>query len=323
MEPLSTLPYCLATGVEAGRRALHALCEADLAPRLVLGYDKTLSHRSGYVDVAPVAAVHGLRVHETADINGPDVLAVVRPLSLALLVVAGWSQIVNRDVLQCFTRGAVGLHPTRLPEGRGRAPIPWTLIKGITTTAVSLFVLESDVDAGDIVAQFPIEVSLRDNAGSLYEKIADAHAAVLVENIGKLVEGSAAVRPQEGTATWWPRRRPDDGAIDWSSMTGEQVYNWIRGLSDPYPGAFSTLPDGRRLTLWEADWIPSVHAPAGTVPGTILGPVWSTAHGGLCVAAREGSLIVLRSVQVAEESSRRDGLALYELGVIREGERLG
>lgn len=308
--------YCYATGLELGKRALAALCEAGISPRLVIGYDPSLSHRSGYVPLGGLANKWGFELIETRDINDPAVFERVRAAGPDLLIVAGWSQLVRDPLLSSFPLKAVGLHPTALPEGRGRAPIPWTLIKGLSTTAVSLFYLVEEADAGDVVDQEPIEVSMRDDATSLYEKVADAHAAILVRAVPRLLSGTADRRPQ-GEGSYWPKRRPEDGVIAWSSGV-EALYNWVRALTRPYPGAFTYLR-GRRLTVWSADMLrlPQLPAPAGEV----VAPVWSVGVGGVGVAC-EGGVLILRDVEL-EDEGESDALSLFERGLIAEGDRLG
>lgn len=308
--------YCYATGLELGRAALQALCEAGLVPSLAIGYDPSLSHRSGYVSLRELATDFQFELLETDNINSPTVFAHVAASAPDLLVVAGWSQLVRDPLLSSFPLEAVGLHPTALPRGRGRAPIPWTLIKGLPQTAVSLFYLTAEADAGDIIDQEPIEVSRRDDASSLYEKVAGAHASILTRSVPKLLAGTNERRPQ-GTGDSWPKRRPEDGLISWAS-TAEELYNWVRGLTHPYPGAF-TFVRKTRLTVWTADMLPQDESAAA--PGEILGPVWSATTGGVAVAC-QGGMLILRMVQI-DGSGEIDALSLYEDGMLKDGERLG
>ena len=313
--PASDRTYCYATGLELGQQALEALCRAGLPPRLALGYDASLSHRSGYVSLRSLAERFGFELIETRDINDPELCERVQKVAPDLLVVAGWSQLVRDPLLSSFPLDAVGLHPTALPHGRGRAPIPWTLIKGLTRTAVTLFYLVEEADAGDIVDQEPIDVTLRDDARSLYEKVADAHANILVRAIPQILAGTNSRRPQ-GQGDFWPKRRPEDGLISWDS-TAQELYNWVRALTHPYPGAFTFL-HGRRLTLWSADMVPG---PQSGPAGRVLGPVWSSTVGGVAVSCK-GGMLILRTVQL-DEGDEVDGLSLVEDGTMKVGDQLG
>jgi methionyl-tRNA formyltransferase len=316
---VSPRPYCFATGVEAGKVALRAVCEAGLVPQLVLGYDKSLASRAGYASLAELASEQGFELIDTADINSEVVVEAIQRHSPSLLIVAGWSQVVSNQVLDLFPLGGVGLHPTALPIGRGRAPIPWTLIKGFDQSAVTLFHLTDRVDSGDIIGQVTIPVAIEDDATSLYTKVADAQAAVLLKHLPDVLSGQAPRIPQSPEAVEvWPRRRPEDGIIDWS-RPGIQIYNWVRGLTHPYPGAF-TSSHGNRLTIWSADLVEGV-PPAPASPGTVIGPVRSTRVAGIAVGAR-GGVIIIRDVQLEGEESM-NALVLHDRADLAPGDVLG
>lgn len=308
--------FCFATGLELGRHALEALCAEGLVPRLAIGYDSSLQHRSGYVSLRDLADRFAFDLIEIRDINAPSVFDRVRASESDLLIVAGWSQLVRDPLLSSFPLGAVGMHPTALPQGRGRAPIPWTLIKGLDKTAVTLFYLVEEADAGDIVDQEPIAVSMRDDATSLYGKVAEAHAAILVRVVPRLLAGKAERRPQ-GDGDFWPKRRPEDGVIDWSSNV-DALYNWVRALTHPYPGAF-TFVGGRRLVVWSADMLRLATSPGP--PGHVVGSVWSSRGGGAAIACA-GGLLILRTVEL-EGAGEVDALSLVESQVLVEGEGIG
>ena len=308
--------FCFATGLELGRRALQALCEGGLVPRLAIGYDPSLQHRSGYVPLGDLADRYQFDLIEVRDINTESVFERVQAAGPDLFIVAGWSQLVRDPLLSSFPLQAVGMHPTALPHGRGRAPIPWTLIKGMDKTAVTLFYLVAEADAGDIIDQEPIVVSMRDDATSLYEKVADAHATILLRAVPRLLAGEATRHPQ-GEGDFWPKRRPEDGVIDWS-LDVEALYNWVRALTHPYPGAF-TFVGGRRLVVWTADMLRLPRSPAA--PAQIVGPVWSSRIGGAAVAC-EGGVLILRTVEV-DGTGEVDALSLVESDVLVEGDHLG
>lgn len=311
--------YCLATGVEAGRRALEVLCTRVGPPTVAIGYDAKLSGRSGYAPLSKLAKRYSFPLVETIDINSAEVIDAVERLRPALLVVAGWSQIVGSTLLGLFPSGAVGLHPTRLPQGSGRAPIPWTIINGLTDTAVTLFHLTEVVDAGDIVAAWPVQVYRRDDAKTLYDRIADAHGYLLVEHLPALLAGSAPRRRQEGSGSQWTRRRPEDGVIDWA-LPAAKLYDWVRALTHPYPGSFTNAGD-HVLRVWAVDLLPESLGVEAIDPGIVIGPVWSVGEGGVVVATGSG-LLTLRSVSIGGGPDRL-ALDLWESGELRTGERLG
>lgn len=306
----------LAGGVEVSRRCLEALADDGVPIALAVGYPASLSERAGYVSMKPTAEKYDVRLLETEDINAPEVAGAIREAGGKLLLVTGWSQLLKKPLLELCERGAVGMHPTRLPEGRGRAPIPWTLIKGLAKSAVTLFHLTEGVDDGDIVGQIEFEVSREDDAASLYEKICDVYVQLVREHVPGLLAGSAPRAPQEHSqATYWPRRRPEDGLIDWSKSARE-IYNWVRGLTHPYPGAFTSL-EGERVHIWRARSQESGDGPGGR-PGEVVG---SNAQGAL-VACGDGALLRLEQLSLGDEEEI-DAAGALASGRIAVGEVFG
>ncbi|MBP2325825.1 methionyl-tRNA formyltransferase [Kibdelosporangium banguiense] len=245
--------YVFATGMEFAAPAVDILCAQGDPPALLIGYPPGLAHRSGYAPLAEASARHRIPLLETADINDGQVLAEVQRLNIDLFVIAGWSQLIREPLLSACPLGAIGLHPSRLPHGRGRAPLPWTIIKGLTTSAVSLFFLKPGVDDGDLIDQVEFPITPRDTVAEVYRKVTEINIALLTKHIPATLRGQTTATPQPSGGSTWPKRRPDDGLIDWT-QPAPAVYNWIRALGPPYPGAFTTH-NGRRLWLHTADLI--------------------------------------------------------------------
>jgi len=200
----------------------------------------------------PFATRTDTRLYEVESVNTDEMAAEIESHDPDLLFVVGWSRLVEARILDIPRVAALGMHPAPLPRGRGRAPIAWTLIKGLDETALSCFHLVEAADAGDLVGQRPIDVDVDDDAASLYEKVVAAGRDIVQESYPRFESGEVPRKPQDETrATWWPKRTPDQGLIDWRQSPLD-VYNWIRGQSHPYPGAFSYL-DGRRVTVWAAN----------------------------------------------------------------------
>jgi methionyl-tRNA formyltransferase len=264
----------------------------------VLGYSSRYADRAGYTDIAALATTLGIASLAVDDINGEIVRHAVDQDPLELLVVAGWSQIVASELLARFRLGGVGVHPTLLPNGKGRAPIPWTLIKGLHESGTTLFRLEQLVDSGDIIGQVRYTISEEDDAWSLYAKVAASTEELLVRHVPDVLSGTAVGRPQANRGEMWPRRKPEDGRINWESQTGREIYDWVRGLTRPYPGAFTSIK-GTKLTVWSADFAEGLSCVE--TPGSILGAVLSVGGSGVAVASKDGEVVILREIQLEGE----------------------
>lgn len=191
-------------------------------------------------------------LHRVESVNQRKVKEEIVEYNPELLFVVGWSQLVDEEVLSIPSMTALGMHPAPLPRGRGRAPIAWSLIKGLDETALSFFHLHKEADAGDLVGHEPVPIADEDDAATLYEKVVEAGRTLIRRHYPTFESGSVPRTPQdESHATWWPKREPHHGLINWTD-TPRDVYNWIRGQSDPYPGAFSYLDD-RKVMIWAAN----------------------------------------------------------------------
>ena len=270
---------CIVGRIELTRVCVEALCEAGVRIGLIVGWRGAYNHIAGGANMAGIAARIGVPLHKTLDINAPETLAAIRKRRCELLVVTGWSQLLGAEALGLCPLGAVGLHPTRLPEGRGRAPIPWTILKRLKTSAVTLFHLTPGVDDGDIIAQCELPLIhnnatrgelLGYNADLLYLEVCEASKRLLVTNVPLILAGNAARTPQDHSkATYWPKRRPQDGVIRWS-RSAESIALLVDAVTHPFPGAYCRHPDGGNLIVWRAftDRLPNIPhdpLPIGTV----------------------------------------------------------
>jgi len=293
----------VAGGVEISRRILSAMIGRGVLPVLAIGYDESLRHRSGYADLGPLCRDYEIPLAVTRDINLPAIIERVRQAEPDYLLVLGWSQIFVDELLSIPRAGCLGLHPTRLPEGRGRAPIPWTLIKGLTASATSMFWLTGDADRGELADQRSFAVTDADDAKSLYEKIAVLQIEQMEEVLPRLLVRRVPRVPQdESRATHWPRRRPEDGLIDWHKSPRE-LFNWVRGLTAPYPGAFTFL-SGTKIIVWKA--FPTSEPALPGLAGEIVGGRTVSEEppdGAILVRTGGGGLLALRRLQIGKEEA--------------------
>jgi len=207
--------------------------------------------KSGRIYLDDIAQEHGIALIKVANINDEAALDALRRADLDWLFIIGWSQIARKDVLDIARRGTLGMHPTLLPQGRGRASIPWAIIKDLPKTGVTLFQLDEGVDTGPIFEQYEIPVSADETAQTLYAKAVEAHLALLRRVWPRLEDGTAQGRRQdESQATEWPGRTPADGEIFLDRMTVAEIDRLVRATTRPYPGAFLRQEGGAILRIW-------------------------------------------------------------------------
>jgi methionyl-tRNA formyltransferase len=259
----------LVGAVEGTEVALRAMAAAGHPPVLVvtLPPEKAARH-SDYRDLHPVARELGIETLDAAQVNDPAVIARLEQVGMDHLFVLGWSQLIGPAVMRTARKGAIGLHPAPLPELRGRAVIPWTILTRRTRTATSLFWIDEGTDSGDLLAQRMVEVAPDETARSLYDKHTRTLGAMLEAVLPALAEGNAPREPQDhARASWCAKRTPADGLIDWT-RPAEEVWTLVRAVGRPYPGAFTYRGDGTKLFVWSADLVPE--APYLGIPGQVV-----------------------------------------------------
>ncbi len=177
-----------------------------------------------------------------------------------------YRKMISSEILAVPAQGAFNLHGSLLPAYRGRCPVNWVLVNGETRTGVTLHYMIEKPDAGDIVGQKEVAIDIKDTAETLYDKLCRAAAALLDDLLPLIKKGRIPRRKQplhEGS--YFGGRKPEDGRIDWSKSAGD-VYNLIRAVTKPYPGAFAFVDDNEKVIIWWGE--PAAAVNEGT-PGAV------------------------------------------------------
>jgi methionyl-tRNA formyltransferase len=164
----------------------------------------------------------------------------LRGLQVDLFVVVAF-RILPVSILTMPRHGSINLHASLLPAYRGAAPIHWAVINGETETGVTTFLIDRQMDTGDILSRKKIAIGPDENTGSLHDRLAMIGADVLVETVDLIAAGQAQPQPQSGVSSAAPKLSKTDGQINWSHPV-QTIHNHIRGLN-PFPMAYTTWRD--------------------------------------------------------------------------------
>lgn len=237
---------CVQLGLACMEEIYRVGGRLDLAITL---HDHLARKKSGRVYVDDFCARHNIDLVKVGHVNDSESIEAIHSHDIDWLFIIGWSQIAGKEVLNAPRRGCIGMHPTLLPEGRGRAAIPWAILKGLNQTGVTMFKLDEGVDTGPIIAQEVLPLAPDETATMLYDRVAKAHQVLIRRVWPDLVKDAVILKPQdESQATEWPGRKPEDGII-LPHMTTAEVDRLVRAVTRPYPGAFVDFA-GKRYTLW-------------------------------------------------------------------------
>lgn len=201
-----------------------------------------------FADLGEVCKKFGVNYIYSDDANSVDTISYVKSLNPDYIFCCGWSNLLKKQFLEIAP--VIGFHPAELPFNRGRHPIIWALVLGLKKTASTFFFMDEGADSGDIISQKKIAISDSDDANSLYNKVVKTALAQLCEIYRKLKNNSLKAKKQNHKiANIWRKRSKIDGQIDFR-MSSEAIYNLVRALAKPYPGAH-LIYHGQDIKIWK------------------------------------------------------------------------
>lgn len=233
-----------------GYRCLEELIRQDADIALVFTHDDYPSEEVWFNSVRDLAQRHAIPVM-TSDINLRENVTLMRELAPDLLLSFYYRNMIRQEVLEIPALGALNMHPSYLPKYRGRMPVNWAIINGESETGATLHYMVQKPDAGDIVDQEEVRINFTDTVLEVFNKVTQAAVLVLARSLPLLLAGRAPRTPMDLSAgSYFGGRRAADGRIDWNRSAVE-IYNLIRGVTHPYPGAF-TVFKGKKIVIWSA-----------------------------------------------------------------------
>jgi methionyl-tRNA formyltransferase len=254
-----------------------------------------------------LAKARGIPVLVPENVNESESIERIRTLAPDLILSAYYRQLISSTILGFARLGGFNMHGSLLPKYRGRAPINWTVLHGESRIGMTLHRMVSRPDAGAIVDQEAVEIADRDTAEDAFRKVLPCARRILERQMDALLAGTARETPQDDSqATYFGARGPEDGRIDWTKSS-RVIFNLIRAVTDPYPGAFIEI-DGARLIVWWAEMdfnngVAATGSGRSTRPGEILSVsplVVATGDGALELTRTEWRGNVVRELHVGQ-----------------------
>lgn len=185
-------------------------------------------------------------------LNGEEDLKFFQKQQFNLLLLGGWQRLIPENILKTIKYGGIGQHGSSelLPRGRGRSPLNWSIILNRKRLIWNIFFMTPGVDDGHIIDNKTIDINEFDTCKTLYYKIGIIVKQMYVENIPKILNNTIISYPQKGEITFYEKRNPEDGLINWKKPM-EEIYNLIRAVTNPYPGAY-TYNGLNKIFIWKA-----------------------------------------------------------------------
>ncbi len=254
----------------------------------------------------------GLKVLQPVKLRDPAFLAELEALAPDLAVVVAF-RMLPAAVWKLPKRGTFNLHASLLPNYRGAAPINWAIIHGEKKSGVTTFLIDEEIDTGNILLQEEVEIPEDWTAGDLHDALMEVGAKLVVKTVKGLETNELKAKPQDDSqaSRHAPKIFKEDCEINWEQDV-DDVYNFIRGLS-PYPTAWTTL-DGKIMKLVKVEKAEREEKmPAGSL-------IADPKKGCLEVACQNGWISILESQL---QGKKRMHTADFVRGYKGELDRLG
>lgn len=281
---------------------LEALCKSPYKPTLVItAPDKPVGR--GYTLTPP--AVKETAAHYDIPVLQPEKLneqftGQLLPEAWDLFIVAAYGKIIPQRVLNIPIKGTLNVHGSLLPKYRGSSPIQAAIANGDTTTGPTIMLIDEKMDHGPIIAQKEFPIARDETSATLFVKMADEGARLLVDTLPGWLSGELEATPQNhDEATVTSMLAKEDGRLHWED-TATNLERLVRAY-DPWPGTF-TFWGGRRVKILATK---IGEGNANATPGTVV-----QYDDGIAVAASDAPLIITslqlegKKAQSGEEFAR-------------------
>ena len=259
------------------------------------------------------ALKHGYPVYQPVKVREPEFMETLKALEPDIIVVAAFGQIIPGSILELPKFGCINIHASLLPKYRGAAPIQQAVIDGEKESGVTIMKMGTGLDTGDMISKIVVPITPSETGGSLFDKLAEAGAELLIKTLPHIFDGTAVYekQPEESPTPYAGMITKQMGKMDFSK-SAKELERLVRGLN-PWPSAF-TFWNGKTLKVWESFVTEDADA-SGLEPGTVV----KTDKNGIYVACGQG-VLVLSQVQL-EGKKRMDADAFLRGCKIDAGSR--
>lgn len=290
--------------VKAGHEVAGVITQPD-KPK---GRGKTVQ----FPPVKEEALKYGIPVYQPRRVRDAEFIEELKGMKPDVIVVVAFGQILPEEIIQMPPYGCINVHASLLPKYRGAAPIQWAVIDGERKTGVTTMRMDEGLDTGDMIKKTQVAIAPDETGESLHDKLAEAGAALLIETLDALLDGSAVYEKQDDSKSCYAKMLTKElGKIDWTHDAAA-IERLIRGLNS-WPSAYTTYR-GRTLKIWSAGVIDDN---SDYPPGTLSLVTKTSMH----VQTGRGQL-ELREVQL--EGKKRMGADAFLRGCpVQAGELLG
>lgn len=241
---------------EQGLDICRFLINNNIKINYLITIDKILANKnnaSGWVNYEEFSKQFNIPIYycKTYSLNHEEDIEFFKKKNFNILLLGGWQRLLPKNILDTINIGAIGQHGSSelLPRCRGRSPINWSIILNRKRLVWNIFIITPGIDDGKIIDSKIIEINNHDDCNTMYKKIGIIVKKMYLDNIPKLLNNSYSCYSQTGEPTYYEKRVPEQGKINWNNSLND-IYNLVRAVTFPYPGAF-TFNGFNKIMIWK------------------------------------------------------------------------
>lgn len=279
----------------------NSICKVDLVvtiSREVLKKNQV----SGFKGLSSLTEQYGIPVMEVDSYALQDerTLSFFAQNEFDIGISMGWQRLIPAEVLNRFRYGVFGFHGNcaYLPYGRGRSPLNWSIINGDTRFILNLFRYDEKADSPNIFANEMCAINPHDTVRSMQYKNIICSKNLIRKLLAAYRDGNIQIRTDsKDFDSWYEKRTEADGKIDFHGKTRD-IYNLIRGVTAPFPGAFAYI-GSEKVIIWDAVPFDEMLDFSAYRPGEVIevfdgNPIVRTVDGSLLIRRYEAAIEVER-----------------------------
>ncbi|MEN8912616.1 MAG: formyltransferase family protein [Polaribacter sp.] len=226
----------------------------------------------------------------------------IKYISVDVIASINYLFLIESDIIHHSTQFTFNIHGSLLPKYRGRTPHVWAIINNEKVTGITAHLIDEGCDTGDVISQIAVQIEESDTGNDLLNKYKLEYYNLVKDVLDKAMSGKLVLTRQNNNfATYFGKRTPDDGEIDWNWQK-ERIRNWVRAQADPYPGAFTYLKGTKviidRVVAVEEGF--NFEMENGTVLKTFPEIIVKTSNGALAIKSLRETI----NVQVGDKFTR-------------------
>ena len=269
MEPIIKSGVVIFAYHNMGVMAIRTLIKAGVNIHLVVTHKDNPNENIWFNSVAKLCTDEKIQFIYSEEHTINKINEMISDFDISVIFSFYYRNLLPTSLLEKAKYGAVNMHGSYLPKYRGRVPINWQIINGEKVGGVTLHYMVDKPDAGDIIDQTKVNITFNETPLTLFAKLEIAGKKILERSLKGILNGTCNRKSQdESIATYYGGRKPEDGLIDWS-CSSKNIYNLVRGVTKPSPGAFSYIKNNK-IIIWHVDIINSEEWNQESTPGPVV-----------------------------------------------------